>query len=70
LYNYIDILSMTMNIKLSTPISDSLLQRLVSFLAQEADMVAGGNDPAQAEEPNEAALLLQNLDNETDGEFR
>jgi hypothetical protein len=59
-----------MNNLLSTPISDRLLRRLVSFLAQEADMMTGGNDPAQEAEPNAALILLRSLDRETDGEFR
>lgn len=56
-------------LKLATMISDSLLQRLASFLAQEADVIPVGNDPAQRAEPNEAMVLLRALDIETDGEF-
>jgi hypothetical protein len=56
--------------KLSTPISDRLLQRLRAFLDAEADMMTGGNDPAQEAEPNDAAVLLRSLDFETGGQFR
>jgi hypothetical protein len=55
---------------LSTRISDRLLQRIWDFLDEQADMVPAGNDPAQADEPNAAALLLQELDFESRGEFR
>ena len=56
--------------KLVTSISDDLLQRLASFLAQEADVISVGNDPAQRAEPNEAMVLLRALALETDGEFQ
>ena len=56
--------------KLSTAISDALLKRLASFLAQEADVIPVGNDPGQQAEPNEAMVLLRALDLETDGEFK
>jgi hypothetical protein len=56
--------------KLVTEVSDSLLQRLASFLAQEADMISVGNDPAQRAEPNEAMVLLRALALETEGEFQ
>lgn len=61
---------MAMNNKLATSISDDLLQRLRDFLAAESDMVAVGNDPAQACELNAAGRLLSALDSETDGEFQ
>jgi hypothetical protein len=60
---------MTKN-NLSTPISDDLLRRIRAFLDGEADMVTGSNDPAQEAEPNEAMMLLRELDAATDGEFR
>jgi hypothetical protein len=56
--------------KLSTPISDRLLQQIRAFLDEQADMVPAGNDPAQEAEPNAACQLLVALDNETDGEWR
>ena len=59
-----------MNNVLSTPISDRLLQRIRTFLDSQADCVAGGNDPAQLEEPNVALVLLRSLDVETGGEFQ
>ena len=59
-----------MNNVLSTRISDSLLQQIRAFLDSQADMVTGGNDPAQEAEPNAALVLLRSLDAETDGEFR
>jgi hypothetical protein len=59
-----------MNNKLSTPISDSLLQQIRDFLDRQADMVVGGNDPAQPSEPNAAMRLLTALDVGTDGQFQ
>lgn len=59
-----------MNNVLSTKISDKLLQQIRAFLDQQADVVAGGNDPAQRAEPNDALVLVRLLDFETDGEFR
>ena len=56
--------------KLSTPISDQLLQQIRAFLDSQADMVVASNDPAQEAEPNAACQLLVALDNETDGEWR
>jgi hypothetical protein len=56
--------------KLVTSVSDDLLHRLASFLAQEADVISVGNDPAQRAEPNEAMVLLRALARETDGEFQ
>jgi hypothetical protein len=56
-------------ISTKTPISDDLLQRMRAFLAQESDMVAAGNDPAQPYEPNAAGRLLLEFDAATDGEF-
>jgi hypothetical protein len=58
------------NLKLATPISDSLLPKLRFFLNAQADCVAGGSDPAQRAEPNSAMLLLTALDVATDGEFQ
>ena len=58
-----------MNNVLSTQISDKLLQRLRDYLDRDADMVVGGNDPAQEAEPNDAMMLVRLLDFETDGEF-
>ena len=60
---------MTHNI-LTTKLSDRLMQQIRAFLDEQADMVVGGNDPAQEAEPNAACQLLVALDNETDGEFR
>jgi hypothetical protein len=54
----------------STAISDRLLQQIRDFLDREADMVVGGNDPAQPSEPNDAARLVLELDAATDGQFR
>ena len=61
---------MTMTNTLSTAISDRLLQQIRDFLDQQADMMTGGNDPAQEAEPNDAMILLQALDFETGGEFQ
>lgn len=61
---------MTTDLKLTTQISDNLLQQLASFLTKEADVISVGNDPAQQAEPNEAMTLLRALDLETGGEFR
>jgi hypothetical protein len=58
-----------MNNTLSTAISDALLQRLRDFLDEEADMYAGGFDPAQSYEANKALRLLRELDGETGGEL-
>ena len=54
---------------ITTPISDRLLQQIWDFLDAQADCVAGGTDPAQPDEPNEAAVLVRLLDEATDGEF-
>jgi hypothetical protein len=56
--------------KLSTAISDDLLQRMRAFLDQHADTVAAGSDPAQPYEGNAAAQLLWEFDSATDGEFK
>jgi hypothetical protein len=61
---------MTNNLKIATPISDALLRQIVAYLDAQADMMFGGNDPAQLAEPNAAMQLLMALDSETDGEFR
>jgi hypothetical protein len=61
---------MTTNLKLETPISDDLLQRIRDFLEQEADVIAVGNDPAQPCEANAAMRLLMSLDVETYGGFQ
>ena len=58
-----------MNNNLTTRVSDKLLQQIWDFLGAEADMVTGGNDPAQPDEPNAALVLLRSLDEATDGEF-
>jgi hypothetical protein len=55
---------------MTTLISDRLLRQIRDFLDREADMVTGGNDPNQSDEPNAASLLVAALDKETDGEFR
>jgi hypothetical protein len=55
---------------ITTKISDKLLQRIRDFLDAQADCVAGGCDPAQEAEPNDAMMLLQALDFETGGEFQ
>jgi hypothetical protein len=70
LYINADINGMTMNNKLSTSVSDSLLQQIRAFLDSEADLVVGGNDPAQEDEPNAALVLLRSLDVETGGDFQ
>jgi hypothetical protein len=59
-----------MNDVLSTRLSDQLVRRLRDYLDFEADMMTGGNDPAQEAEPNTALVLLRELDAATDGEFR
>jgi hypothetical protein len=56
--------------RLTTQISDELLQRIRDYLDQEADLVAVGSDPAQAYEQNAALVLLQSLDFETEAEFQ
>ena len=58
-----------MNNKLSTAVSDSLLQQIRDYLDTEADMMCGGSDPAQAYEANKALTLLRLLDRETSGEL-
>ena len=55
--------------QLSTPISDSLLQQIRDYLDAEADMYAGGSDPAQAYETNRPLALLRLLDHATGGEL-
>jgi hypothetical protein len=60
---------MMINNKLTTPISDSLLQAIRDHLDQEADLFVGGSDPAQDAEPNQAMRLLRELDRATDGEL-
>ena len=55
--------------KLTTQISDSLLQQIRDFLDQEADLVAVGSDPAQAYEANRPLVLLRELDRATGGEL-
>jgi hypothetical protein len=60
----------TNSLRLTTQVSDKLLQQIRAFLDSQADMVTGGNDPAQEAEPNAAAVLVQALDNETGGCFR
>jgi hypothetical protein len=55
--------------KLTTPISDSLLQQIRDFLDAEADMYAGGSDPGQALEANKPLQLLRALDRATGGEL-
>jgi hypothetical protein len=69
-HNVVDTNSMINNLKLATAISDQLLQQLRDFLDRQADMVVGGNDPAQPAEPNDAARLVLELDAATDGQFR
>lgn len=56
-------------LKLATTISDSLLQAIRDYLDAEADMYAGGSDPAQAYEANRALKLLRELDRESHGEL-
>jgi hypothetical protein len=58
-----------MNNKLSTAVSDSLLQQIRDYLDQEADLFVGGSDPAQAYEANQALTFLRLLDRETSGEL-
>jgi len=55
--------------KLTTPISDSLLQQIRDYLDSEADLVAVGSDPAQAYEANRPLTLLRLLDQATGGEL-
>jgi hypothetical protein len=57
------------NLRLSTKISDSLLQQIRDYLDENADVSYGGSDPAQDAEPNAAMQLLTALDNETGKEF-
>ena len=57
------------NLKLTTPINDDLLQQIRDYLDAEADMYAGGSDPAQAYEANRPLVLLRELDRATGGEL-
>ena len=57
------------NTKLTTLISDALLQQIRDYLDDDADLVATGSDPAQAYEANLPLRLLRELDHETDGEL-
>jgi hypothetical protein len=60
---------MMTDLKLSTAISDDLLQQIRDYLDAEADMYAGGSDPAQAYEANRPLRLLRELDSATGGEL-
>jgi hypothetical protein len=55
--------------KITTQISHSLLQAIRDYLDAEADVYAGGSDPALAYEANKALTLLRLHDRETDGEL-
>jgi hypothetical protein len=55
--------------KLTTAISDDLLQEIRDFLDDQADVVAVGTDPAGSCESNIAMRILERLDSETAGEF-
>jgi hypothetical protein len=55
--------------KLTTQITDDLLQKIRDFLDYEADLVAVGSDPTQAYEANWPLKLLRELDCQTGGEL-
>jgi hypothetical protein len=57
------------DLKLTTQITDDLLQAIRDYLDQEADLMVGGSDPAQAYEQNRALKLLRELDCQTGGEL-